>query len=94
MNSHFFQIKKPDIKNSLSDTKQVFFPKFFIEKNKTKDTMKLSNFDTITVIRYTRQIVFFRFEKYFNLEVRVIKIDLFKMPNKCFNFKNIIIKKF
>ncbi len=53
-------------------------------KNKTEDTMKLSNFDTITVIRYTRQIILFRLEKYFNLEVRVIKIDLFKMPSKCF----------
>ena len=55
--------------------------------------MKLSNFDTITVIRYTRQIVFFRFEKYFNLEVRVIKIVLFKCEtNVSLIFKNIIIK--
>ena len=62
-------------------------------KNKTKDTMKLSNFDTITVIRYTRQIIFFRFEKYFNLEVRVIKIDLFKcQTNVSLIFKNIIIE--
>ncbi len=61
-------------------------------KYKTKDTMKLSNFDTITVIQYTRQIIFFRFEKYFNLEVRVIKIDLLKCQTNVLFLRTLLSK--